>query len=249
MKINNTAKRTIEILDLVSKNPEGLTLGEITAILDIPKTSVYDILVTLESLNAIEVADERLKSYVIGVKTFVIGNSYIQNADLIKISREILKGLGNKLGRTTFIAKESQKKIIYLYKYEPSNAIITTSNIGTLNEVYSTSLGKAIVAFRDDYEEYLNDITFKPISKNTITNKEDFITELIRVRQRGYSLDDREFDDMLSCVGAPIFNHNGKVEAAISAAGFYSDDLDIDYISHSVMKAAKQISEKLGYFR
>lgn len=247
MKINNTVKRTFDILELISKYPEGLTLGEITQALDSPKTSIYDILVTLKKLDAIEIGDERFKNYVIGVKSFIIGNSYIRNADLIKISRSILEKLGNKLGRTVFVGKENQNKIIYIYKYEPSNAIVTTANIGTLNEVYSTSLGKAILAFKNIDDLDLDNINFVAITKQTITNKIDFLKELAIVKRQGYALDDREFDDLLSCVGAPIFDHSGEVIAAISASGFYSKDLDIEYISRAVTKAAREISSKFGY--
>jgi|GEM_PF-41759 len=247
MKINNTVKRTLDILELISKNPEGMTLGEIKNELDIPKTSAYDILVTLKELDAVEIADERLKNYIIGVKTFLIGNSYIRNADIIKIATPILEELGNKLGRTIFIGKENQKKIIYIYKYEPSNAIVTTANIGTLNEVYATSLGKAILAYKDNYNDYIENIEFIPLTKQTITNKNDLIAQLNQIKSQGYAVDDREFDDMLSCIGAPIFNHDGNVIAAVSASGFYSKDLDIDYISRAVTKSAYEISKKFGY--
>ena len=39
MKLNRTTLRTVEILKLVSKKPDGITLDEICAKLDMPKTS------------------------------------------------------------------------------------------------------------------------------------------------------------------------------------------------------------------
>ncbi len=247
MKINNTVKRTLDILDILSKNPKGLTLGEITSQLCIPKTSVFDILSTLRQDNFIEISDSRIKSYVIGVRAFTIGNSYIQHTDILKVSKEILQELGDKLGRTIFIGRQYQSSIVYLYKYEPSNAIITTSNIGTLNDIYSTSLGKAIFAYKDNIDEILDQIDFIPRTKRTITNKSDFLKALEEVRNKGYSEDNREVDENLSCIGAPIYDHEGKVLYAISASGFYNDSMDIDYISTKVKEAATMISTRLGY--
>ena len=43
MKLNRTTLRTVEILKLVSKKPDGITLDEICARLDMPKTSAYEI--------------------------------------------------------------------------------------------------------------------------------------------------------------------------------------------------------------
>ena len=47
MKINRTALRTIDMLKLISKRPDGITLDEICEALELPKTSAYDIATTL----------------------------------------------------------------------------------------------------------------------------------------------------------------------------------------------------------
>ena len=55
MKLNRTTQRTVEILKLVSKNPEGITLDEICGKLDLPKTSAYDIVTTLAEMGMVNV--------------------------------------------------------------------------------------------------------------------------------------------------------------------------------------------------
>ena len=47
MKVNRTALRTIEILEYIAKSQDGVSLLEIAQALDIPKSSVFDILKTL----------------------------------------------------------------------------------------------------------------------------------------------------------------------------------------------------------
>lgn len=247
MKINKSTKKTIEILDLISKKPEGLTLNEITEQLDLPKSSVFDILATLKFMEIIKYADERLKNYVIGTKLFIIGNSYIENDDLINSSRKLIKDLGDRLGRTIFIGQESHGKILYLYKYEPDNAIITTANIGSTINMYNSALGKSILAFREDKEVLISNFKFKKYTKNTITNLDDLAEELKKVKAFGYAVDNREVEEHLSCVGAPIFNHKGKVIAAVSASGLYTENIDIEYISRNISETAFRISEKMGF--
>lgn len=43
MKLNRTTLRTVDILKMVSKKPDGITLDEICEKLELPKTSAYDI--------------------------------------------------------------------------------------------------------------------------------------------------------------------------------------------------------------
>ena len=59
MKLNRTTLRTVEILKLVSKKPDGITLDEICEKLDMPKTSGYDIVTTLVQTGMIHVAGSR----------------------------------------------------------------------------------------------------------------------------------------------------------------------------------------------
>ncbi|MBU1142616.1 MAG: IclR family transcriptional regulator [Firmicutes bacterium] len=247
MKINNTTKKTIEVLELISKNPNGLTLNEVANELDLPKSTVFDILATLKAMDIIKYQDERIKNYVIGTKLFIIGNSYIENDDLINSSRKLIKELGDKLGRTVFIGQESQGKILYLYKYEPDNAIITTSNIGSTVNLYNTALGKSILAYREDQEALIKNLKFKKYTKNTITNEFDLKEELKKVKKFGYAIDNREVEEHLSCIGAPIFNHKGEVIAAVSASGLYTENIDIDYISRNIVETAYKISLHMGY--
>ena len=54
MRINKSAARTIDILELFSKKGKPLTLTEISKTLGIPKTSAFDIIYTLLEKNILE---------------------------------------------------------------------------------------------------------------------------------------------------------------------------------------------------
>ena len=53
MKLNRTTMRTVDILKLVSKNPDGITLDGICEKLELPKTSAYDIVTTLVEMGMV----------------------------------------------------------------------------------------------------------------------------------------------------------------------------------------------------
>jgi DNA-binding IclR family transcriptional regulator len=56
-------------------------------------------------------------------------------------------------------------------------------------------------------------------TENTITDSEEFYTELEEIRNMGYAFDDEERLDGLRCVGSPLLNENDGVFGAISASG------------------------------
>jgi len=247
MKVNRTAKRTIEMVELISKNPNGMSLNEIVEEMCIPKTSAFDILHTLNELKMVEIVDIRTKIYKIGIRAFTIGNSYITTTDLINVAKPYLQELSDRMAKTVFIGKENDGKVVYLYKYEPSTAIVTSCKVGHQNEMYCTSLGKCILAFSGNYEEKINSMELTKKTQYTITDKKKLIEDIDKVNKRKYSVDNREFEEHKLCMSSPIFNHEGVLEAAISLSGIYVEGKDYSKEFDEVRRTGELISRKMGF--
>ncbi|TCK87975.1 IclR family transcriptional regulator [Natranaerovirga hydrolytica] len=248
MRINRTSKRTIDILELISKNKKGLTLKEITRIMDIPQTSAFDILQTLLSMNLIAEKNETYKKYILGIKAYEIGMAYTYNNDIIQISIPYLEELGEKLGKTSFLGILDKDQVAYIYKYEPSNAVVTTAKIGSRNDIYSTSLGKVLLAYLEEEQqlELINTMQFTQKTKRTIDSKIKLLKEIEIIKEKGYGIDNRELEEYIFCIGAPVFDNKNKIIAAVSVTGLYKEDLEIEKEASFVIETAKNISVKMG---
>ena len=150
MKLNRTTQRTVEILKLVSKNPDGITLDDICEKLSLPKTSAYDIVTTLAEMGMVNVTKGQKQTYTIGLTAYRIGINYTNNLDFIGIIEPELKAFSKEVGKTVFFGVRSDHEVVYICKFEPENPIITTATVGTKNPMYCTSLGKAILAYSDE---------------------------------------------------------------------------------------------------
>ena len=249
MKLNRTTLRTVEILKLVSKKPDGITLDEICAKLDMPKTSAYDIVTTLVQTGMIHVAREQKQRYTIGLTTYRIGINYTNNLDFISTIDPVLKAFSREVGKTVFFGIRSDDSIVYICKFEPENPIITTATVGTKNPIYCTSLGKAIMAYTEDEDRdgVLSRISFKKHTDRTICTREEFARELKSVREKGYAFDARELEEHMECVGAPVFGQDGNVMGAISVSSLYKPTEDYDALGRLVSDKGAQLSRLLGY--
>ena len=150
MKLNRTTQRTVEILKLVSKNPEGITLDEICGKLDLPKTSAYDIVTTLAEMGMVNVDRGQRQRYTIGLTAYRIGINYTNNLNFISVIEPEMRAFAKEVGKTVFFGVRSDHEVVYICKTEPENPIITTATVGTKNPMYCTSLGKAILAYSDE---------------------------------------------------------------------------------------------------
>lgn len=250
MKLNRTLLRAIEILELLSKTKEGYTLTQLSSLLDSPKSSIFDIMKTLVYKNmVIEDNQSGITKYKIGLQSFLIGSSYLNDTDIVNIAKNDLIDLANRMQATTFMSILDDDMVTYLYKYESEKTIITTANIGSRRSIHSSALGKVMVAFGtdEDLKRAIQRTDFVAYTEYTITSVEKYLDQLKEVRIKGYAKSDREDTLQQVAAAAPIRNHDGKVIAAISCVGFYESQIDLDDLGLVVKDVADKISVKLGY--
>lgn len=247
--MNRTVERTFNILQLIADRKRGITLQEIANEMEMAKSSVFVIVQSLLELNYISTLRDNDKKYCLGIETFSLGMKYVDEMSLIKECSVHLQPIAEKYDKTAFVAVLNGTKIVYIYKYVGQNARLASCAIGTRKEAYATSLGKAILAFlpQKEQSEILDQIQFKPLTEFTITSKEVLLEELRKTKERGYSVDLRELEDITSCCGAPVFDYTGKVIAAVSLSDIYNESLDDEQVARELKEVAMQISKGLGY--
>lgn len=253
-KINRSVARALDMLELVAKSPDELTISEISRQLAIPKSTAFDIITTLLDKGYLDLANDRLKSLKLGVKLFQTGAVYLDQTPLHKAARPILEDLSAEAKETSFLAIENDGLLVYLDKVESPESVRTSAGIGSNNPMYCTGLGKALLATMPD-ETIKTTITrmggLKPVTPYTITSEEQFFNIIAESRQRGYVIDDREHNMDVFCVAAPIYNAYGKAQAAISIASLFTKIKNnperIAILGKLISEAALNLSHNIGF--
>lgn len=251
MKVNRTTQRTIEILELISQKPEGASLDELCEQLQLPKTSAYDIVTTLESLGMVQVNRGQKKRYTIGLTAYRIGINYTSHLNIMDVLEPELKQFAYEIGKTVFFGVRSDCEVVYICKFEPENPIITTATVGSRIPMYCTSLGKAILAYCEPeiLQSIIKRMDFRKRTERTITDPEQLLEELKQVRTQGYAFDAREMEEHAECVGAPVFGADGNLLGAVSVSTLYRDAINYGELGQIVREKAMQLSQMLGYIR
>lgn len=247
--MNRTVERAFSILQLIASRKDGITLQEIANEMDMAKSSAFVIVQTLLKLNYISTVQNNEKKYCLGIEIFSLGMKYLAGTNLVEQCSLVLPKLAEKYNKTAFVGVLKGTDVVYVYKYVAPNAKLATCELGSRKEAYATSLGKAAIAFLPDNErmDLINKIYFKKYTEKTIASKEDFIEEMRKTKERGYSIEKGELEKITSCCGAPIFDYSGKVVAAVSLSDFYREDEDTNAVAEELKVAAIQISKVMGY--
>jgi DNA-binding IclR family transcriptional regulator len=238
----------VAILDKLGEGNDSLTLADICHKMSLSKSTAHRALMALERTGLIERASGN--RYRLGLKLYDMGNRAVEQIDLRGRVRPFLHQLALRMRETVHLGVLHRTKVVYIDKIELMNRrVCVSSRTGTSNPVYSTSLGKAILAFLPEAEMARNvaAMRFRSFTPKTLSTKEELLLAVERVRRRGYAIDDEEMELGTRCVGAPIFDSTRRPIAAVSVSGPASrmEAHYVQAIAEQVMRSCQEISAAL----
>ncbi len=250
MPVVKSADRVLQILEAVGARNAGLTHGELSRMLGIPKASLSSLLSNLAERNYLAF-DPQSKLYLLGSELLVLTSRYLNNLDIVQIGRPIIRGLVREINEDAEIAVKREDQVLFFYKEESSRPVRYSVAAGDLAPIYATSPGKCILAFMGEEEisAYLDRVTLSPITKTTITDPDVLRSDLELIRSRGLAYGLEEYHQGICGISAPVFNIHGVVVGAIvatlEAARF--DDEHKAVIEPKLRQAATRLSRELGF--
>lgn len=241
-------ERAIVILDTLTER--SLTINKIHQELDIPKTSAFVILNTLEKHHLVE--RQSNGTYKLGHHTFQWGMNFYNNIDLVSISRPFIEQLVKNTPYTGHLAILAHPLPIYIDKVEGNGFVRFATTIGQQLPLHLSGVGKALGTKLDD-ETILDAIAlYNENVDGTESNKlNQFKNDINFIQQNGYAIEDEEMEEGIRCLAVPVYGPNEEILAAISITAL-SKDLPIVNFNewgNKAKKTALNISKKLGYAR
>lgn len=244
-KLHNPTLRVVRILELVNNYETGISLIDISKKLDIPKSTLNPILRTLVITNFLEKNDKGC--YIASFKLFQLGLSYSGNLDGLSMITKQMEIIVDQINEIVQFGVLIDDMVLYLAKVNSPDNIEIVSSVGKKIPAIYTGLGKALLSGLSDeeivkrYENY----DFIKYTKNSISNLKELLSEIHKVRELGYAVENQEFTLNTSCIAVPI-SQNGIIKAAMSATYpvFRKTDTTEEEIS-SVLLEQKRIIEDI----
>ena len=189
--------------------------------------------------------------YRLGLKLVERGNLVINTLNIRQIANKYLVELAQRTGQTCHLGILDGNAGVYIDKEEGANSVIRYSRIGRRIPLHCTAIGKTLLAYQkpEIVDELLTKYLFEQATNRTITTKEALLTELEKVREKEYAVDDQENELGVRCIAVPIINQHKQILAALSISTLVSrvdDDTLEDYIQ-LLKKTGNELSEEMRY--
>ena len=247
--ITRSVERALTILHTFVVGEAEIGLSDISGRVGLHQSTVFRLLATLSASGFVE-QNPQTGRYRLGPAALSLGQAFLRHSDLRQIAESPLASLRDRSGETAHLATLDRAEVIYLEKLPGLHPIgLMSSRVGDRSPAHCTGLGKALLAYEPEsvVRESLKG-GLRGYTPKTITRMAALLTELARVRQLGFAVDDEEHEVGVVCVAAPVFDSR-RVVAAISVAGpaeRIREEARDSRLTEQVLAAADEISAKLG---
>ncbi|MGR5063294.1 DNA-binding transcriptional regulator KdgR [Photobacterium sp. DNB22_13_2] len=245
----SSVMKVFGILQALGEQKEiGVT--ELSQRLMMSKSTVYRFLQTMKMLGYVSQEGETDK-YALTLKLFELGATSLEHVDLIDLCDKEMQLISQQTNEALHLGALDENAIIYIHKIDSGYNLRMQSRIGRRNPLYSTAIGKVLLAYRN--EEFtrnaLDGIEFIKHTDKTLENIDQLLSELKAVKEQAFAEDNEEQEPGLRCLAAPVFDRFGNVIAglSISLPTIRFDEKRKSYYVELLQTASRNVSKQLGF--
>jgi DNA-binding IclR family transcriptional regulator len=238
--------RAGQVLRSLAGEPAGLSLAELAARVELPKSTVHRIVTALEAEGLTATAAENGR-YLLGPELIRLAGG--QHQDIRSRARPLLEVLSRQVNEAVDLSILVGDRVVFVDHIEAPHfhPLRAVSAIGASFPTYSTANGRALLAAQsDDQLQKLIPRSLKADTPNTITDRDRVLEEIARVRRDGYSIVREEHTLGISAIGAVVRDKSGSVAAVsvpVPTPRFEGREREL---IAAVLGSCRRITELLG---
>lgn len=243
-----TVGRVVAVLELLADPDRPLRLTEIARAIDAPFSSTHGLMQVLVRLRYVELSTDR--RYTSGPRLARLGVRIHSRLRLIEVARPRIVRLSIQLDEDVYLALYEGASVSHIERIEGRHPLRLNVTLGVPRPLHATAAGKLYLASLapSELEALLHDYDLRAFTASTITRADALKVDLERVRHRGFSISDQESIEGVVSTGAPVYDANGRLIAAITSPIPLSRYHDRERaVARALIETAAEVSAALGW--
>jgi DNA-binding IclR family transcriptional regulator len=240
------------LLEALANSTGPQPLSELAGAANMAASKARRYLISLQRCGLVD-QDRTTSRYDLGPMAVHVGLSALNRTNPIRFGTEAVLDLNQTLDRTTLLTVWSERGPIVIAWYDASETLICNLYVGSILPLLRSISGRLFLSYlprpttkallrRELDSEYVqNDLNIK--------SERDVGRLITDIRGRGLSYAAELLVPGLGAVGAPIFDHEGRIVATIGIVGL-PGTLELTGSGsdgEAVTKKAAEVSRRLGY--
>jgi len=241
-------RNACRILLHLSRTRQPHSIRDLSDELDIPRTTVRRILITLEGERFVQKNGDK---FHLGAAPIGIGNAAKSQLDIRVAAKPYRSRTTEQTGETCHLAIPSGSRSLIIEVNTSPHPLSASRGPGALVELHCSATGKCFLAFSKStpLEKALLPSDLRRHTRKTLTTMEALEQEIEQVKTRFYAMDEQEVFEDVRCIAAPVFDDSGDCVAAIglTAATSRFSKQKIPEFAKIVRHQASELSRSLGW--
>lgn len=239
-------ERGLRLLQLFRPARPELGAPEIARALELPRTTAFRLLQTLEALEFVERGAHG--AYRLGPAVLRLGFEFLASQDVAEQGREVVERLCRETGASSQLAIRDGRELVVVLKKNPSATFASNVQVGTRMPAHATVVGRILLQDAELRALY-PEARLKQYTAHTPRTVAELERLIAQDRARGYALSESAYESGISAVAAPVRNHEQRVVAALSVIVPQPrlDPKRREALIQKAVAAAQELSRRLSY--
>jgi len=239
-------ERMMRLLDTLAQHTTPVNLKQLATQTRLHPSTAHRILGVMVDNRLVDRIEPG--TYRLGIRLLELGSLVKSRISVRQEALPYMQLLHQQLGETVNLSVRHDDEVVYIERTSAGNSMMRVVQIiGARAPLHITAVGKLFLAADEPEKtsDYVRRTGLPRYTDNTLTDPVSLARELEKIRQQGYAYDNEEAEKGVSCIGAGIYNDEGRLVAGLSVSS-PSDRLDKAWAAQ-VRQAAEKISRALGY--
>lgn len=243
-------ERGLRILGEFGRDRRSLSAPELARRLNLPRSTVFRLLNTLETMGFIERRSDS-GDYRLGMAVLRLGFEYLSSLELTELGQPVLSRLCDETGCPCNLVVRDHRSIVYVGKVVPPRPLVSSVKVGTRLPAHATVLGRLLLAdlTLPELRALYPEDGLQASSKQTPKSVLDLFDLVQADRLRGYAVGLGFYEPSISTVAAPVFDQSNRIVAAMGIT-FYGGQVSQERLAEvvaPVRNAAAELSRLLNH--
>jgi DNA-binding IclR family transcriptional regulator len=242
-------RKAVETLDILAEHGE-VTPAALAEQLGEPRSSVYRLLSSLQSLGMVEPASRR-GTFRLGFRLLTLGTAVAEQFDERRYARPVMDRIHDETGETVFLCVRRGREAVCIDRIDGRRVASLALKLGGALPLHAGAAPRTLLAFSDpvDWQAYLDGDPLEQLTPSTPTTAETLLPVLEETRRTGLSVSDQDVTIGVAALGVPVLDYRGQLRAALSISGVREAILgaDGDRVRELLIEGGKEVSQALGW--
>ncbi|MDN0201297.1 IclR family transcriptional regulator [Streptomyces sp. S.PNR 29] len=211
--------RSLRILEAVAQH-QPVTVGELTKLFGLPKSTVQRTLVTLAEAGWLRANRKDTTRWEIGARVLAVRPAALQGSSLFAAAREPMVRLRDAVNETIHLSvPDALQCMVVVDRVDCDHPVRTFHMIGDTSPLHATAVGRAVLAHLPERD--VDDLVaagLERFSDTTPVEPDELRAELDRIRTDGYAVNRNQYRPGVCAVAAAVLDEDGTPLAAVAVS-------------------------------